>query len=198
MMRSKAKSNIESTQADAERERFSREDNGSEEKSFALTAVAEQDANTLRAGLEKVTAERDALLDRTARTQAEFENIRKRLLREQQDFKDFALENALKSLLPSLDSFDQALQTPSQNPEEFRSGVELIRKQLHDAISKLGVTPILAKGEPFDPLLHEAVEIVDNPAAEDNQVQEELLGGYKLKHRLLRPAMVRVARNPRK
>jgi molecular chaperone GrpE len=139
--------------------------------------------------------ERDELLDRTARMQAEFENSRKRAAKELDEFKDFALENALKSLLPILDSFDRALQAPASNVEEFRSGVGLIRKQLQDALGKLGLRPIPAQGEPFDPLQHEAVEVVDTTDSKDNRILEELQGGYKLKDRLLRPAMVRVARN---
>jgi molecular chaperone GrpE len=96
-----------------------------------------------------------------------------------------------------LDSFDRALQISPKSLEDFRSGVELIRKQFEDALIKLGVRPVPAAGEPFDPLLHEAVEAVDTVTAEDNQVLEELQRGYKLKSRLLRPAMVRVARNAR-
>jgi len=107
------------------------------------------------------------------------------------------LTDALKSLLPVLDSFDWALQTPAQNPADFRSGVELIRKQLHEALSKLGAEPITATGEPFDPRVHEAVETVDSASAADNHVIKELRRGYKLKDRLLRPAMVVVARNSR-
>jgi molecular chaperone GrpE len=145
--------------------------------------------------LEKLRAERDTLLDRLARTQAEFENVRKRIEREQQEFKNFALANTLKSLLPVLDSFDWALQTPAQNLDEFRGGVDLIRKQLHDTLGKLGLQPIPARGEPFDPQVHEAVEVVDAGATPDQQVAEELRRGYKLHDRLLRPAMVAVARN---
>jgi molecular chaperone GrpE len=141
------------------------------------------------------TEEREALLDRLARAQADFENTRRRLAKEQEDFKEFALTDALKSLLPVLDSFDWALQIPAQNPADFRSGVELIRKQLHEALSKLGAEPITATGEPFDPRVHEAVETVESSSAADNHVIKELRRGYKLKDRLLRPAMVVVARN---
>jgi molecular chaperone GrpE len=148
--------------------------------------------------LERVKAERDTLRERAARMQAEFENARKRASKEQQEFRSLALEDALRSLLPVLDSFDRAMETPVQSLEEFRSGVELIQKQLHDAMSKLGLRPIPAKGEPFDPLLHEAVDTVEGAGTEDNHVVEELQRGYKLKHRLLRPARVRVARNPQK
>ncbi|HLK31725.1 MAG TPA: nucleotide exchange factor GrpE, partial [Terriglobales bacterium] len=127
-----------------------------------------------------------------------FDNARKRAAREQQEYKDFALADALKNLLPILDSFDRALLTKVQKPEDFRAGVELIRKQFHDALEKLGLRPIPAKGEPFDPRLHEAIEMVDTDEVEDHHVFEELQRGYKLKDRLLRPAMVRVARNSKK
>jgi len=81
--------------------------------------------------------------------------------------------------------------------ENFR-GIELINRQFHDALAKLGVRPIPAAGEPFDPHLHQAVEVVDTSEAADDTVLEELQRGYRLKDRLLRPAMVRVARNPNK
>ena len=108
------------------------------------------------------------------------------------------MAGALKSLLPILDSFDRALQAPTENVEEFRSGVVLIRKQLHDAMSKLGLKPIPAKGQPFDPHVHEAIEMVESSGGEENHVLEELQPGYKLGHRLLRPAMVRVVHDPKK
>jgi molecular chaperone GrpE len=147
-------------------------------------------------GLEGATAERDALRDRLARLQAEFENSRKRAQREQLEFKEFALADALKSLLPILDSLDRALQSPAQTLEGLRSGIELIRKQFDDALSKLGLNQVPTRGETFDPQIHEAVDIVETASADDNQVVEELQRGYKLRDRLLRPAMVRVARNP--
>jgi molecular chaperone GrpE len=145
--------------------------------------------------VEKLRAERDTLLDRLARMQAEFDNARKRSAKEQQDFRDYALVDTIKTLLPVLDSFERALQT-SPEKSEFHVGVELIHKQLQDALAKIGVRPIPAKGEQFDPRYHEAIEMVDTDDAEDHQVLAELQRGYKLKDRLLRPAMVRVARNP--
>src|SRR5580700_11894706 len=81
--------------------------------------------------LQKITAERDSLLDRLARAQAEFENARRRSVKEQQDFRDYAAADAVKTLLPVVDSFDRALQGKSE-PADFRSGVELIYKQLQD------------------------------------------------------------------
>jgi molecular chaperone GrpE len=147
--------------------------------------------------LQKVRAERDTLLDRLARLQAEFENARKRAVREQQDYREYAVSDTVKSLLPILDSFERALQVSSNNGNDLRSGVELIYKQLQDALVKLGLRQIPAKGEPFDPHLHEAIEMVDTDEVEDHHVLDELQRGYKLKERLLRPAMVRVARNPK-
>jgi molecular chaperone GrpE len=149
---------------------------------------------TLESELQRVKAERDALLDRVARAQAEFDNARKRAAREQQDYREYALADAIKTLLPILDSFDSALQSQSSG-EEFRSGLELIDRQFHDALAKLGVSEIDAEGKPFDPNVHQAVQMVDTDEAEDNQVLEQLQRGYNLKGRLLRPAMVRVARN---
>ena len=145
--------------------------------------------------LEKLKAERDSLLDRLARQQAEFENARRRTVKEQQEFRDYAAADALKSLLPVVDSLDRALQVKSE-AEEFRNGVDLIYKQLQTALAKLSVHPIASKGEPFDPHYHEAIEMVETTEAPDHHVVEELQRGYKYKDRLLRPAMVKVARNP--
>jgi len=150
--------------------------------------------------LQKVQAERDSLYDRLARQQAEFDNYRKRASREQQDFRQYAVSDTLKQFLPVLDSFDRALATASNDggDEKLRSGVELVRKQMLDTLARLGVTPIEAEGAVFDPQFHEAVEMVDTRDAKDNHVISELQRGYRLKDRLLRPAMVRVARNPEK
>jgi molecular chaperone GrpE len=147
--------------------------------------------------VQKLKAERDTLLDRLARAQAEFENARRRAAKEQQDFRDFATVDAIKSLLPVIDSFERALQAKSE-AGDFRTGVELIYKQLQDVLAKMGVRPIAAKGEQFDPHVHEAIEMVETPDAADHEVLDEWQRGYKFKDRLLRPAMVRVAKNPGK
>jgi len=147
--------------------------------------------------ISKLKQERDMLLDRLARLQAEFDNARKRNLKEQQDFRDYALADAIKSLLPIVDSFDRALAS-GQTGADFANGVQLINRQFHDALTKLGVQPIEAAGQPFDPNLHQAVQMVETDEVEDHHVIDELQRGYKLKDRLLRPAMVRVATNPNK
>ena len=141
-------------------------------------------------------AERDALLDRLARQQAEFDNSRKRASREQQEFREFAAADVIRNILPVLDSFERALKAGG-DAGDFRSGIELIYRQLQDALQKAGVQEIAAVGQPFDPRFHEAIEMVDTTEVPDHHVLEELQRGYKYKDRLLRPAMVRVARNTR-
>jgi molecular chaperone GrpE len=172
-----------------------------------LPAAADGDENVTAEGggessgpdseLRKLRAERDSLLDRLSRAQAEFENARRRASKEQHDYREYATADAIKSLLPVVDSLERALQVKS-DAAELRNGVDLIYKQLQAALSKLSVSPIAAEGEPFDPRYHEAIEMVDTTKAPDHQVVEELQRGYKFKDRLLRPAMVKVARNPGK
>jgi molecular chaperone GrpE len=193
MGKSNGKSEVEKAGLDLEHELPSADEG--EDSLEASSAVSEPSAAGTE--LQKLKSERDALLDRLARAQAEFENARRRAAKEQQDFRDFAASDAIKSLLPVIDSFERALQVKSEGGE-FRSGVELIYKQLQDALGKLGVHAIPAKGEPFDPHYHEAVEMVETTDAPDHAVLDELQRGYKFKDRLLRPAMVRVAKNPGK
>jgi molecular chaperone GrpE len=145
---------------------------------------------------EMLKAERDALLDRLARLQAEFDNARKRAVREQQEFREFAAADVVKNFLPTLDSFERALKAGGDS-SDFRNGIELIYRQFQDALQKVGVQPIVAMGQPFDPRVHEAVEMVDTTEVPDHHVLDELQRGYRYKERLLRPAMVRVARNSR-
>jgi molecular chaperone GrpE len=147
--------------------------------------------------MKRLQSERDALFDRVARQQAEFENYRKRAEKEKSDFKEFAVAESLKGLLPIIDNFDLALKSQNATEGDFRKGVELIRKQMEDFLTKLGVQPVKSVGEHFDPHLHEAIEMVETDEAEDNTVLQELQRGYRFKERLLRPAMVRVARNPK-
>ena len=194
MVKTNGKSQVDPQELDLEHELPAGEESDSEQT--LPTPKAEGPVG--ESEVQKLKGERDALLDRLARLQAEFDNARKRSAREQQDFKEFAAADAIKALLPALDSFERALQTPAAQLNEFRGGVELIYKQLQDALYKLGVRPVSAKGEVFDPHLHEAIELVDTHDVPDHQVIEELQRGYKLRDRLLRPAMVKVANNPKR
>jgi molecular chaperone GrpE len=144
--------------------------------------------------LEKLRAEREDLFDRLARLQAEFDNYRKRAAKENADYRDFAVSDAARTLLPVVDSFSLALKNSSAKPEDLRKGMELIHKQLQDVLQKLNVERIAAQGEPFDPRVHDAIEMVETNDAPDHHVLEELQPGYRMKGRLLRPAMVKVAK----
>src|SRR5438067_4907362 len=196
MARTNGKSEIEPQELDTQHELPPAD--GADEATGDPPQLGERAKTERDSELEKLKAERDSAIDRLARLQAEFENARKRAAREQQDFREYALADAVKALLPTLDSFERALKAGEAEKSEFRGGVELIYKQLQDALAKLGLRPIPAKGEPFDPHLHQAVETVgtdvDTDEVEDHHVLDELQRGYKLKDRLLRPSMVRVAR----
>ena len=102
--------------------------------------------------------------------------------------------DVIKNILPVVDSFERALKAPVGEGSDLRSGVELIHRQFQDALQKLGVQAIPAVGKEFDPRVHEAIEMVDTNEVEDHHVLDEVQRGYKYKDRLLRPAMVRVAR----
>jgi len=149
-----------------------------------------------QAEFDKLKAERDQLLDRLARLQAEFENARKRADRERASDRDYATCNVVEKFLPVLDHFELALKS-SGTAEQLRAGVELIVKQMEDALRQLQVTPIPAVGEEFDPRQHEALGTVERLDLPDQHVAEEIRRGYKLRERLLRPALVRVASNPK-
>ena len=145
--------------------------------------------------LERVKAERDALVDRLARLQAEFDNARKREARERNDFRDYAVAGAVEQFLPVLDNFQLALKSTG-SAEQLRTGVELIVKQMEEALRSLNVQPVEAVGATFDPRVHEALDTVDRTDLPDHQVLEEVRRGYRIKERLLRPALVRVVNNP--
>ena len=144
--------------------------------------------------VQKLRAERDSLFDRLARLQAEFDNFRKRAGKENSEFRDYAVADAARSMIPVLDSLALALKNAEAHPENFRKGVELIQKQFQEAMQKLNVQRVEAQGQPFDPRFHEAIEMVESNEVADNHVLEELQPGYRIKERLLRPAMVKVAK----
>ena len=169
---------------------------GAEERARPSDPTAVEDGGPI-SETEKLRAERDALLDRLARLQAEFDNARKRAAREQQEYREFAAAEVIRNILPVLDSFERALKAPAGDSNDLRSGLELIYRQFQDVLQKMGVQVIESVGKPFDPRLHEAIEMVDTTEAVDHHVLDELQRGYNYKGRLLRPAMVRVARNTR-
>ena len=146
--------------------------------------------------VDALKSERDALQDRLLRTAAEFDNYRKRIDRERREQADSAATSLLTEILPVVDNLERALQSPS-GPEAagYRAGVELILRQLGDLLRKRGVTPIEALGADFDPRFHQAVSQEASDTHRDGEVMEEMQRGYMLGERLLRPAMVKVAKS---
>jgi molecular chaperone GrpE len=158
-------------------------------------AAAEmQPENAGPSEVEQLKTERDQLLDRLARVQAEFENARKRAERERIESREYVTGNVVEQFLPVIDNFELALKSKG-SAEQLRSGVNLIVKQMEEILNKMQVSAVPTVGEAFDPRIHEALGAVDRDDIPDQHVAEEIRRGYRLKDRLIRPAMVRVARN---
>lgn len=157
--------------------------------------VAVETAHVPQEEYDRLKAERDLLFDRLARLQAEFDNARKREAKERAEFRDYAVSSAVEQFLPVVDNFQLALRSTGSE-EQLRAGVELIVKQMEEALRTLNVQPVESVGAAFDPRVHEAIEMVERADLPDHQVFEEVRRGYRIRERLLRPAMVRVASNP--
>jgi molecular chaperone GrpE len=151
-------------------------------------------AESAQVEIAQLRGERDQLLDRLARLQAEFENARKREAKERQDAREYATGNAVEPFLGVMDNFQLALKSEG-TVEQLRAGVGLILRQMDEALKGLQVTPIEAVGTQFDPRIHEALGSIETPEFPDHQVIEEIRRGYKIRERLLRPAMVKIAVN---
>lgn len=162
--------------------------------SAAAEPEAETTANVSPAELEQLKGERDQLLDRLARLQAEFENARKREAKERADARDYVVSNTVEPFLGVMDNFQLALKADG-TVEQLRSGVELILKQMEDALRGLNVTPVESVGAQFDPRIHEALGSIETKEFPDHQVLEEIRRGYKIRDKLLRPALVKIATN---
>ena len=165
-----------------------------ESREANATGIAEATAH-LQSEVDRLKQERDQSVERLARLQAEFENARKRDARERADFRDFAVSGAVEQFLPVLDNFQLALSS-SGSLEQLRSGLELVVKQMEEVLRSLNVQPVEAVGARFDPRVHEALESIDRTDLPDHQVLDEVRRGYRIKDRLLRPALVRVVNNP--
>jgi molecular chaperone GrpE len=138
--------------------------------------------------------ERDSLQDRLMRQAAEFDNYRKRVDRERKDSAQFAAIDFVGELLPVVDDFERALQIEAPGAESYRQGLEIIHRALMEMLRKRGVTPIEAVGTAFDPQVHQAVAYEEAPDRRDGEVIEQFTRGYRLGDKLVRPAMVKVAK----
>jgi molecular chaperone GrpE len=144
----------------------------------------------------QLKAERNDLYDRLLRKQAEFDNYKKRVERERSEFTQFASAELIRELLNAMDSFDRAIHTANSDSaanESMLRGLDLIYKQFQDTLARFGLKAIEAKGQLFDPNLHQAVSTVPTDDVKENTVVDELRKGYTLNNRLLRPAMVSVS-----
>ncbi len=148
----------------------------------------------LTAELGQARGERDLVKDRLARLQAEFDNARKRDAKERQDARDRGIEAAVEPFLGVMDNFALALRAEG-SLEQLRAGVNLILKQMEEALRSLSVQAVESVGAQFDPRVHEALGSVETAEVPDHQVLEEIRRGYKLRDKLLRPALVKIATN---
>jgi molecular chaperone GrpE len=156
----------------------------------------------LQSELAAAKAELQQCQDRFLRKAAEFENFRKRMEKEKGDAALVAKSSLLMEFLPIADACERALESLERKQEggdsleHYRQGVRLLYKQIHDVFSRIGVVPVSARGQKFDPHFHEAIAREEDPEHEENTVTLELRRGYLFKDRLLRPAQVKVAARP--
>jgi molecular chaperone GrpE len=144
---------------------------------------------------EALRQERDELQDRLLRSAAEFDNYRKRTERERRELSDAVSADLIRDLLPVVDDLERALAAAADSPDNaLRSGVELIHRQLLEAIRRRGAEPFDTVGEDFDPAWHEALASEPADGRRDGEITAEIRRGYRIGQRLIRPAMVKVAK----
>jgi len=158
------------------------------------TAQATDATPALADEILELRKERDGLHDRLLRQAAEFDNYRKRVDRERKDLMQMAAIDFVQELLPVIDDFERALQADAPGAESYRQGLEIIHRALLDMLRKRGVMPVDAVGTQFDPQVHQAVSYEDAPDRRDGEVIEQFTRGYRLGDKLVRPAMVKVAK----
>lgn len=163
--------------------------------------LAEEEAKTektetdpLKEEIETLKAQLEEQENRYLRLQADFDNIKKRHIAEREAIQKYRSQNLAQDLLPALDGFEKALASASETPETkaLLTGMEMVYKQILQALKNEGIEPIEAVGEQFDPNYHQAVMQDSDDSAESNSVTAELQKGYKLKDRVIRPSMVKV------
>jgi len=172
---------------------------GESETTLATGAPGGEDLpdGTILQEMDRLKSEVDDLRELYLRKLAEFDNFRKRVDREMEEFRKLANEDLVRELIPVLDNFTRALSHEGETDlESFREGVELIARQLQDVLGRQGLAEIDPLGEPFDPEYHDAVQRVEDSQHEPGTVVSVLARGYTLAGRLLRPAMVAVAVEP--
>jgi len=180
----------------------SQHDSTAREKKIApeVTPEISGDLAELQNQLQEKTLEAEESYTRLLRLAADMENLKKRQERERSELLQFANENLIKELLPVVDNLERALEhgRQSEAPQAWLQGIDLVYQGFLKALAKFGVTPLASVGQPFDPNFHNAVMQEETGEFPDCTVIKELQKGYLLNQRLLRPAMVVVARhNPK-
>ena len=188
--------NIESTEQEVEAKAKEIQGEDSPEVAEAENQQAELDVETLQALLEKEKEQSQANRDAALRAQAEMENLRKRTTRDIENAHKYALEKFVNELLPILDSMTLGMNAAesAENVEELREGMDLTLKMFISALEKFGVQTIDPQGEKFNPEQHEAISMQEIEGTESNTVVSVMQKGYELNGRLVRPAMVVVAK----
>lgn len=175
--------------------------NGAEERATRggkPTAEMTAELEDLRRELDEVRAQGEEHLRNWQRAAADFSNYKRRTDEEREMVATFANAILIGKLLAVLDDFDRALEhIPEDAHEGWVDGIRLVERKLRGVLEAEGVTPIEAIGQPFDPTVHEAVVHEETADHADNEVIGELQRGYRLHDRVLRPALVRVANNPK-
>jgi molecular chaperone GrpE len=166
-------------------------------EAFAADAGTQESAelSQVREERDRLRTDLQATTDRLARLQAEFDNARKREAKERADAREYTVGSTVEPFLGVMDNFQLALKAQG-SLEQLKGGVELILKQMEEALRGLNVTAVETVGAQFDPRVHEALGSVETAEFPDHQVIEEIRRGYKIREKLLRPAMVKIAVNP--
>ncbi|MCH1641320.1 nucleotide exchange factor GrpE [Paenibacillus timonensis] len=167
-----------------------------EEPQGAAEEIAESgnDAGA-SAELEKLRAESEEYQQRLLRTQADFDNFRRRTVKEKEELGKYASAKLITELLPVIDNFERALSSAGESTDasSYTKGVEMIFRQLEGVLKAEGLTPMEAEGQPFNPEFHQAIMQVESDEHEEGVVVEVVQKGYLLKDKVLRPAMVKVS-----
>jgi len=171
------------------------EESASAEASAEEASTEPGDPALLRQELAEQTKRAEEYFERLARLQADYDNFRRRTRQEKEEFYKYASEKVISALLPVLDNFERALVAEGSSIDSLKSGVQMIFRQLQEALSTEGLTPVPAVGEQFDPQKHEAALRDESGEHPDNMILEELRRGYYLKDKVIRPAMVKVAKS---
>lgn len=147
---------------------------------------------------QQMAAENEQLREALKRQKADFDNFRRRTLREKEQLRDAAKEALLAALLPVLDNFERALESAktAKDVESVRQGIEMVANQLMSLLAAEGLERIDLAGQPFDPTVAEALSVEERRDVPDGQIVEVLRPAYKFKDRVIRPALVKVAKNP--